>query len=80
MHIIHSQVSKTVGQPLKGVMTRSVVDALSDLCSPYLKGGNSSFIAAIASGLFTIKRISVTRITTVQIAQIEIKWDLITKT
>ena len=37
---------------LKGVMTGSMVDALSELCSPFLKGGNSAFIAAIASGLF----------------------------
>jgi len=37
---------------LKGVMTRSMVDALSELCSPYLKGGNSVFIGAIAIGLF----------------------------
>ena len=36
----------------KGVMSRSSVDALSELCSPFLKGGNSAFIAAIASGLF----------------------------
>jgi len=33
-------------------MTRSMVDALLELCSPCLKGGNSAFIAAIASGLF----------------------------
>ena len=31
-------------------MTRSMVDALSELCFPLLKGGNSAFIAAIASG------------------------------
>jgi len=37
----------------KGVMTRSIVDGLSELCSPFLKGGNSTFIAAIASGLFS---------------------------
>ena len=36
----------------KGVMTRSMVDALSESCSPFLKGGSSAFIAAIASGLF----------------------------
>jgi len=36
----------------KGVMSRSSVDALSELCSPFLKGGNSAFIAAIVSGLF----------------------------
>jgi len=33
-------------------MTRLMVDALSELCSPILKGGNSEFIAAIESGLF----------------------------
>ena len=36
----------------KGVMTRSNVDVISELCTPFLKGGNSIFIAAIASGLF----------------------------
>ena len=36
----------------KGVMTRSLVEALLELCSPFLKGGNFVFIAAIASGLF----------------------------
>ena len=40
---------------IKGVMTWSMVDALSELCSPFLKGGNSAFIAAIASGLFVHK-------------------------
>jgi len=37
---------------LKGVMSRPRVDILSEPCSPFLKGGNSAFIAAIASGLF----------------------------
>ena len=37
---------------IKGVMTRSMVDALSDLCSPFVKGGNFAFITAIASSLF----------------------------
>jgi len=37
---------------LKGVMTLSIVDTLSELCSPFLKGGNSAFIAVIASNLF----------------------------
>jgi len=32
---------------LKGVTTRSMVDALSELDSPFLKGGNSAFIAVI---------------------------------
>jgi len=44
--------SFTLMRFIKGVMTRSMVDALSGLCSPFLKGGNSAFIAAIASGLF----------------------------
>jgi len=35
---------------IKGVMTRSIVDVLLELCSPFLKGGNSAFITAI--GLF----------------------------
>ena len=34
----------------KGVMTRSMVDALSEVI-PFFKGGNSAFIAGIASGL-----------------------------
>ena len=29
-----------------------MVNAFSELCSPFLKGGNSVFIAAIASGPF----------------------------
>ena len=37
---------------LKGVITWSIVDFLSQLCSPFLKGANSAFIAAIASGIF----------------------------
>jgi len=57
-------------------MTRSMVNALSELCSPFLKGDNSAFIAEIASGLFPKPNVS-SRITT---AQIEIKLDLITKT
>ena len=44
------------------------------MLSPFLKGGNSIFIAAVASGR------AVTRITTARMAQIERKWDLITKT
>ena len=37
---------------IKGVMTRSIVYALSELCSPFLKGGNSAFSAAIAIVFF----------------------------
>jgi len=36
-------------------MSLSSIDALSELCSPFLKGGNSTFIAAIASSLFPKK-------------------------
>jgi len=36
----------------KEVMTRSMVDIPLELFSPFLKRGNSVFIAAIASGLF----------------------------
>jgi len=36
---------------VKGVMSRSIVDALSELCCPFVKGCNSAFIAAIANGL-----------------------------
>ena len=35
-----------------GVMTRSMVDAFSEERFPCLKGGNSAFTTAIASGLF----------------------------
>ena len=37
---------------VKGVMTRSIIDVLSELGSPFLKGGNSAFITTIASGPF----------------------------
>jgi len=43
---------KLISNEFKGVMTRSMVDAPSELCFPFLKSGNSAFIAAIASGLF----------------------------
>jgi len=36
----------------KGVTTWSMVDTVSELCSPFLKEGSSAFIAAIASGFF----------------------------
>jgi len=36
----------------KGVMTRSMVDALLELCSPFLKGGNSACTVAKVSDLF----------------------------
>ena len=37
----------------KGVMTGLMIDTLSELCSPFSKGGNSAFITAIANGLFS---------------------------
>jgi len=40
---------------VKGVISRVRVDALSGLCSPFLKGGNSVFVAVVresASGFF----------------------------
>jgi len=42
----------TVLKQLEGVTTRSMVDVLSGLYSPFLKGDNSAFFAAIAIGLF----------------------------
>jgi len=41
-----------LGSRFKEVMTRSIQDALSELCFPFLKEGNSAFIAAIVSGPF----------------------------
>jgi len=38
---------------LKRVKPQSRVNALSELCSPLLKRGNSAFIAVIASVLFS---------------------------
>ena len=52
---------------IKGVMTRSRVDAPSELCSLFLKGRSED-------------RISVTRITTARMAQLERELDLVTKT
>jgi len=40
-------------QWLKGVKTWSIIDAFSEFCSPFLKGGNFAiFIAWIASATF----------------------------
>jgi len=36
----------------KGDMSRSKVDTLSELCSPFLKGVNFAFVAAIARDIF----------------------------
>jgi len=68
--IFCSQSQRKINPLLKG--------ALSELCFPLLKGGNSTLIAAMASGL-SKKQISVIPITTARMAQIERKWDLITK-
>ena len=53
---------------------------LLELCSPFFKGAEFALIAAIANGFFSKKRISVIRITTARMVQIERKWDPITKT
>jgi len=49
MHV--KSKSRNDGDCLKGVMTQSMVDALFGVLFPIQKGGNSAFIAAIASGL-----------------------------
>ena len=54
-------------------MTRSMINALSELYSPFLKGGDSVFIAAIASGLFPQNEYR-------SLENYGPKWDLITKT
>jgi len=64
---------------LNKLSIRSTVNALLELCSPFLKGSNSAFIAAMASGLFPKKRILVTQITMTRMVQIERKEDLIIK-
>jgi len=38
-----------MGNIIKGIKPWLRVDILSELCFPFLKGGNSTFIAAIAS-------------------------------
>jgi len=38
-------------------MSRSMVDALSELYSPFLKGSKSTLLAAIVSGLFQKRNI-----------------------
>jgi len=59
MHLVTYSISYThpvsldlTQSLIKGVMSPSRVGALSELCSPFLKGGNSAFIVAIASGSF----------------------------
>ena len=56
---------------VKGVMSQLSVDALSELCSPFLKGVNSTFIAAIASSVCPKTWLSIIRITTARMVQIE---------
>jgi len=58
----------------------SRVDAISELCSLFLKGGHYPFTAAKTSVFSLKKSISVTRMTTARMGQIERKWDLITNT
>jgi len=54
--VLFSQLERTILLQdnifLEGAMTRLMVDAVSELCSPLLKGSNSVFIATIASDLF----------------------------
>jgi len=47
---------------------------------PILKGRQLHIHCSDSEWSFSTNRISVTRITTTQMAQIEINWDLITKT
>jgi len=42
-------LSTTMAVLFKGVMSRSRVAALSEVCFPFVKGGNSTFIVSIAS-------------------------------
>jgi len=49
---LKAQSACPVQDVVKGVMTRSMVGALLELCSPLLKRGNSAFIAAIAMVFF----------------------------
>ena len=61
----------SVGIYIKRVLSWSSVDAISEFCSQFLKGGNSAFIAAIANGLLAKRRIVIIRINTGRIVQIE---------
>jgi len=63
----------TLSEVSVGIMARSAVDAISELCSSFLKGGEPALIASIASGLCIHALLSISRITTAQMAQIEIK-------
>jgi len=64
---------------LKGVMSRLSEDAFSKLCFLFLMGGNSAFIAVIASGLFPKINISYSNNYGPN-APNRKKWDRITKT
>jgi len=68
---IYSTLFYQMAQRFKGVKPQ-LIDALLELCSPFLNGSNSAFIAAIASEWsFSKKQISVTRITTAWMGKIE---------
>ena len=56
------------------------VDTLSELSSPIIKGRQLRIPCSDSEWYFSNKLISVTRATTVRMAQIERKWDLIIKT
>jgi len=43
---------KVIFVVLEGVMSQSMVDAFSELCSTFSKGGTYTFIAAMASEPF----------------------------
>ena len=64
---------------IKGVKSRSSVDALSELSSLFLKGSSSAFIAGIASGLFPKTNIGHSNNFCPNGPKSK-KWDLITKT
>ena len=62
---------------IKEVVTQSMVEALSELYSPFLKERQLQIHCSNSEWAFSKHRISVTEVTTAQTAQIEIKWDLI---
>ena len=63
---------------VKGVWPRSMVGALSEVCSPILKGRQLRIHCRDSEWSFK-KRISVIRLTVTRMGQLERKWDLITK-
>jgi len=60
-------------------MTRSMVGAFFGVVFPILKGRQLRIHHSDSEWSFSTNQILVTRITTAQMVQIEIKWDLITK-